>query len=73
MRRTMSHAQLIQAVRNLLSEFSHPDEFLRRYDAALASASDHPLKRLFTSLNSALAGKGPMKPTVPLSLKAVVL
>jgi len=36
----MSHADLIQAATDLLSESRNPDFWLARYDAALASGSD---------------------------------
>jgi hypothetical protein len=46
----MSHADLIQAATDLLSESRNPDFWLARYDAALASGRDGQLKRLVKSL-----------------------
>jgi hypothetical protein len=47
---TMSHAQLVQAATDLLSDCEHPDYWLPRYDAALATDSDAQLKWLVKSL-----------------------
>jgi hypothetical protein len=60
----MSHADLIQAATDLLSESRNPDFWLARYDAALASGRDGQLKRLVKSLLAERSG------TLPQSLLA---
>jgi hypothetical protein len=52
----MSHADLIQAATDLLSESRNPDFWLARYDAALASGRDGQLKRLVKSLLAERSG-----------------
>ena len=49
----MSHADLIQAATDLLSEAGNLDYWLPRYDAALASGRDGQLARLVDLLAQA--------------------
>ena len=56
----MTHAQLVLAAMDLISEASAPDQWLDLYDAALTSPSDRELGALVYQLSESLHGRIPL-------------
>lgn len=50
----MTHANLVHAATDLISEMNGQEQWLNRYDAALASSNDQDLAELVSQLGEVL-------------------
>jgi hypothetical protein len=58
--KAMTHANLVHAATDLISEMNGQEQWLNRYDAALASSNDQDLAELVSQLGGALHSRFPL-------------